>query len=178
MIYLTFLRGINVGGHNKIKMADLREALTAKGFQGVKTYIQSGNICLKSSLASPQEVAAIIQQTIQEHFGLNIKSIVKTPIGIGKVVQELPEEILNSTPHNKVFAMFLDKNPEKNAIDYFLSKDYSPDWVRVGDRAIFFACPDGISKSKLNNNWIEKQLKVNGTTRNYKTLLKILSLVE
>jgi len=178
MTYFALLRGINVGGHNKVKMADLRDALTASGLENVKTYIQSGNIYLESSLNTAQDVAKAIQQVIQENFDLNIKVVVKTPTEIAQATKKIPQEILESLPHNKVFLMFLDESPEENAISNFLSRDYSPDWLSVSKNIVCFACPDGISKSKLNNNWIERQLRVRGTTRNYKTLLKMLSLAE
>src|SRR5690606_7642889 len=82
-------RGINVGGKNKIKMAELREALAAAGLSRVQTYIQSGNILFESD----QDEAALrllIEQTIEKEFGLAIKTIIRSHDELNKLAAGCP----------------------------------------------------------------------------------------
>lgn len=75
--YVALLRGINVGGHNKIKMADLREALKPLGLQNIRTYIQSGNILFEST-ESEEVLQKIIHETIQINFDITSTVIIRT----------------------------------------------------------------------------------------------------
>ncbi|MFK7950716.1 MAG: DUF1697 domain-containing protein [Saprospiraceae bacterium] len=176
MTYIALLRGINVGGRNKIKMADLRHFLSENGFENVKTYIQSGNVVLDSIYHSTKVVEKI-RQIIVDNFGFDIKIVVKTPEEIIKIANDSPSEMIENIPHNRVFAMMLDAVPEKENVEIFLERDFAPDLLTINKDVVYFACPNGVSKSKLSNNLIEKKLKVNGTTRNYKTMVKLLSMV-
>lgn len=177
MTYIALLRGINVGGRNKIKMANLRNFLMENGFENVKTYIQSGNVVLDSTYNSTKVVEKI-RQIITDNYGFDIKIVVKTPAEIINITNASPTEMTDNIPHNRVFAMLLDAIPEKENVDLFLEKDFSPDLLTIENDVVYFACPNGVSKSKLSNNLIEKKLKVNGTTRNYKTMVKLLSMVK
>lgn len=178
MTYIALLRGINIGGRHKMKMADLRQFLTENGFENVKTYIQSGNVILDSSINNSTEVAEKIHQIITDKYGFDIKVVVKSPEEIIKITNESPTEMIENIPHNRVFAMMLDTIPLEENVDIFLERDFTPDLLSIENDVVYFACLNGVSKSKLSNNLIEKKLKVNGTTRNYKTMVKLLSMVE
>ena len=77
-IYIAMLRGINVGGHNRIKMDQLRTSLEALGFEQVKTYIQSGNVVLKSATISPAALSRKIERQIVGQFGFAVSVICRT----------------------------------------------------------------------------------------------------
>lgn len=178
MTHIALLRGINVGGRNKIKMADLKGFLSENNFENVQTYIQSGNIVLDSPIDISTKVAQKIHQIIKDNFDLDIKVVVKSPAEIIKIVKATPIEMTENIPHNRVFAMLLDSIPSDESVEFFLQQDFTPDILTINNDVVYFACPNGVSKSKLSNNLIEKKLKVNGTTRNYKTMMKLLSMVK
>ena len=173
--HLALLRGINVGGNKKIKMADLKDLLTANDFKNVQTYIQSGNILFEHS--KPTTILRHeIMNLIQEKYGFEVKIIIKTTTEIEKITNEIPDVILQDLPLNLVFAMILDNIPEKENIEKLLNQNISPDIIAIKNDVIYIACPNGASNSKLTNNFIEKQLKVSGTTRNYKTMQKLVAM--
>jgi uncharacterized protein (DUF1697 family) len=77
--WVCLLRGVNVGGHNRVSMPVLREALTAAGFLDVRTYVQSGNVIARSAHRSPTGVADAVNAVIQQGFGLDVPVVVRTP---------------------------------------------------------------------------------------------------
>ena len=90
MKYAAFLRGINVGGKNKIKMETLRETCAALGFQNVKTYINSGNVIFESAKTGDKKLAAKIEKAIEKEFALNIKIMVRTISEIEDIIKNNP----------------------------------------------------------------------------------------
>ncbi|MEM9678803.1 MAG: DUF1697 domain-containing protein, partial [Bacteroidota bacterium] len=87
--YIVLLRGINVGGHKKILMADLRQLLADSGFENVQTYIQSGNIILNSDHAAKQ-VEEVIADAIKEHYGFEVPVLVIQPNNIKTILDDYP----------------------------------------------------------------------------------------
>lgn len=176
MKYIALLRGINVGGNKKIKMADLRDLLTANGFENVKTYIQSGNVAFEHSTESVANLIMKMMRLIQEQYGFEVKVIIKTANEIEKITDEIPDFVLQDLPLNFVFAMLLDNIPQKENVNKLLTQDFSPDRIVIQNDVVYLACPNGISNSKLNNNFIEKQLNVSSTARNFKTMRKLITM--
>jgi uncharacterized protein (DUF1697 family) len=90
--YIAFLRGINVGGRNKMPMLALRQALETSGFKNVRTYIQSGNVVFESGLGSADVITTSIKKTIQDTFGCSVPVMVITTAKL--------EYILCQSPYN------------------------------------------------------------------------------
>src|ERR1043165_2092697 len=90
MKYVAFLRGINVGGKNKVKMETLREACAALGFENVKTYINSGNMIFETSKSNDTKLAEKIEKAIEKEFSLNIKTMVRSIAEIEDIVKNNP----------------------------------------------------------------------------------------
>lgn len=173
--YIVLLKGINVGGHKKVPMADLRELLTKSGFLDVKTYIQSGNVILKSSEIDFSKIEDIIQNAIMTHFGFEVSVLAKTREGLKQIfdASPFPEEkkvksyftMLHTTPNTDLVKITSEKIYEGE--EYFIIKD-----------CIYFYCEKGYGKAKFNMNFFERKLKTIGTARNYNTMVKLLSLSE
>lgn len=176
MKYIALLRGINVGGNKKIKMVDLKDLLTANGFENIQTYIQSGNILFEHSTKTAAVLRHEMRNLIQEKYGFEVKIIIKTTTEIEKITNEIPDFVAQDLPLNLVFAMILDAIPEKENVEKLLNQNISPDIIAIKNDVIYLAAPNGASNSKLTNNFIEKQLKVSGTTRNYKTMQKLVAM--
>ena len=171
--YIAFLRGINVGGQKKIPMAELRELLSKSGFENVKTYIQSGNVIFQSTEGNIESLELNIQNTIKNYFGFEVPVIVKIPKELKQIFDACPfseEEKLNS------YFMMLYAVPDRAIVDEVLNISYPNEIFHISNDCVYFYCATGYGKAKMSNNFFERKLKVTATARNYKTMVKLLSL--
>jgi uncharacterized protein (DUF1697 family) len=175
MKHVAFLRGINVGGRNKIKMEALRRICAALGFENVKTYINSGNVIFETKKADDVKVAAKIESAIEKEFALKIKVIVRT-------ISEI-EEIIADNPFDGQFenekdlhVFFLDENLPEEKRELLLSNNNENEMYAVRNREIFCHLRVGVSDSLMGKDYIGKKLKVSATARNWRTVNKILEL--
>jgi uncharacterized protein (DUF1697 family) len=172
-IYIALLRGINVGGHKKVPMADLRSLLTKSGLENVQTYIQSGNIIFQSSDEDIKALEDSIQKSILNQFGFKVPVLLRTRGDLQKIFDNCP-----FSEDKKVDSYFtmLSEAPDKDLIAEASQKTYpDEEYVTLND-CIYFYCANGYGKAKFNLNFFERKLKVNATSRNYKTMVKLLSL--
>jgi len=177
--YIALLRGINVGGKNKIKMADLREALSNVGFTNVQTYIQSGNILLESN-EDEATLRTLIEHTIEQEFALSIKTVIRTSEQLKQIVENCPfseEQIAlveaNSEKESLYVAMLLDE-PHIERIEKLNRLDFGADQYSVVGRDVYLLFDHSIRNSKLAIQ-VEKLGQLI-TTRNWKTINKLIEL--
>lgn len=169
-----FLRAVNVGGRNKVPMADLRDALTAAGFGGVSSYIQSGNVIVDADdKTTPSAVASHVRKIIAESFGHDIDVIVRRPEELVAIIETGP---FRDEDPKQVLVVLLEQ-----AFDGELDASrFAPDVcvVSANGTEVHAFCPTGFSKSKLTAKWIETQAGCSGTGRNWNTMTKMASLAE
>lgn len=174
---IAILRGINVGGRRKILMADLRSLFESLGFTETKTYIQSGNVIFSDdSKSSDLIVADKIEIAITEKYGFDVPVIVRSSEEIKQAVQNNPFLKNKEADINHLFLTFLKEKPSSENQTKTESYNYAPDQFVILDKDVFLYCEGKYHKSKLTNNFFEKKLKVAATTRNWKTVLKLLEL--
>ena len=167
--YVILLRGINVSGKNKIPMVNLRELLNDLDFQNVQTYIQSGNIILESDLEK-SEICDKIKNGIQEKFEFDVPVLARTVLEWRKTIQNYPFSLENE----KIVAFtFLNKTTRETSIEV---KNIGEDTYQITEDVVYLNCPKGFGSTKLTNNFFEKKLNVIATTRNLRTVLKLLEL--
>ncbi len=174
--YIGLLRGINVGGHKKIKMADLKKMLNDLNFSDVQTYIQSGNIVFKTADVNKEELESKIKKEIIKTFGFDVPVLVKSREEIVSIVERnlfLKDE--NLEPSMLYFAM-LQRMPSDDVIQQFKEIHFDNEVFSMGNHVVYLAYKLGAGKAKCNNNFIEKKLKVSATTRNLKTMQKLIEL--
>jgi len=168
--YIVILRGINVSGKNKLPMQELRAMLEKLNYSEVKTYIQSGNIILKSS-----EEASTIEKAIKEEiakaFGYDVPVLAKTVSQWEKAIANNP---YTAVEEKQQYFTFLSETPEIKSFDI----DAKSDIYQIIDDVVYVNVVGGYGKTKLTNNLFEKKLKVTATTRNLKTTLKLLTLAK
>lgn len=180
-IYIAFLRGINVGGHNKIIMAELRSSLEQLGLHNVKTYIQSGNILFESNEAE-ELLQTRIHDKIKEDFGISSVVVIRTAEELQQIVSQSPfsdqliSEALQSCKGECLHVALLPSAPSKVNSDKFLSYANERELSVIDGRDVYLLFYDSIRNSKLGNNLIK--LEIPATVRNWKTLMKISSMVE
>lgn len=170
--YIALLRGINVGGHKKVPMAELRDLLTKSGLQNVQTYIQSGNVIFQSS-ENASELETKIQKLIVNHFGFDVSVIVKTNNELQTIFDASP---FSNEKKEKSYFIILSKIPESNLVEEVAKLPYENEEVIIKNDCLYFYCSTGYRKTKFNMSSYERKLKVIGTARNYNTMVKLLSL--
>ncbi|MDH5464075.1 MAG: DUF1697 domain-containing protein [Thiovulaceae bacterium] len=170
--YIILLRGINVGGKNRIKMQELISVLQEHGFDKVRTYIQSGNIVLKSKELKAEIIARTIHKAIEEHFNCDIPVLTFDAGFLERTIENNPTQ----RDRQELYYTFLFNHADTtlaNAIEG-VSKDQ--DSFKIDGAVVYIDCL-AYGKTKFNNNYFEKKLMSHATTRNYKTLKKLLELV-
>ena len=176
MKYIALLRGINVGRHKRIKMAELIDIFESLGFEGVKTYLQSGNVVFESEAADESEIRWDIESKISETCGFHVDIVLRTG--------DEWENIFSSNPFikdadievDKLHVTFLSDIPDEKAVfNLDINKDENEKF-EVSSREIYLYCPNGYGRTKLKNDVFERKLKGVATTRNWKTVTKLLEL--
>ncbi|ESU26624.1 hypothetical protein FLJC2902T_25980 [Flavobacterium limnosediminis JC2902] len=176
--HLVLLRGINVSGHNMIKMEALKSTLESIGFQNVVTYIQSGNVFVDSDEESPFAVGFQIKQEIFKTFGHEVPVVV-----IGK--QDL-ENCFRNNPYlkekepdtKKLYVAFISKELASGALNDLKMSQVKPDEASIDASRIYIKYAVGAGKTRFDQKYIEKKLNVTATIRNWNTVTNLLSLFE
>ncbi len=171
--YVALLRGINVSGHKKVPMAELREILTKVGFVNVQTYIQSGNVIFQSIEEDIQKLTDTIQKEIKDCFGFDVPVLIKTNVELLNIFNHCP--FSKDKKENSYFTL-LYWTPDKLLIEDLSRFKYPNEEIIITKSCIYFYSSIGYGNTKYNNNFFERKLKVTATARNYKTMLKLLSL--
>lgn len=166
--HIVLLRAINVGGHNKVPMADLREALTNAGFTGVATYIQSGNIVC-GSRKGQAGVARDIKKIIKDQMGHDVEVIVRSPEELAELAAGFPWQ----TPQPKASGIVFLAGPPTSEVD---ASTFAPDECTVVGNNVYVNYAVSFSESKLTPAWIEKTTGQAGTRRNWNTVVKLLDM--
>jgi uncharacterized protein (DUF1697 family) len=174
--YIVLLRGINVGGHRRIAMADLRALLTRLGYESPLTYLQSGNVVL-SSTQSARQVQQTIERGLAAEFGDGIEVFVRTRKELADVIARDP---LGKIADNasRYFVTFLSGKPAVAAVQAAAAADVGAEQFVVAGTLIYTWCPTGLHNSKLAKLLSEKRLGVRATARNWNTVVKLLELVD
>ncbi len=169
-IYISMLRGINVGGHKRIKMDQLRRSFEALGFEQVKTYIQSGNVVFTTGKTSPAALSKKIEERILKDFGFPASVISRNADEMSKMIAENPFLQQRGIDPAKLHVMFLSEPPAPAALKKLAEVTVAPDQCQCSAREIYFYLPNGVSKSVLWNSPVDRILAVITTTRNWKTV--------
>jgi len=173
---IALLRGINVGGKNVIKMVELRSSLEKAGLKDVGTYIQSGNICFECS-KSCSALKKLVHKSIKTDFGFDVPVLVREQQFFDKVIAKSPF-CAKGKPKFDVKALcvtLLEKKPPAKNVKALAELDFSDAYVIAGD-VVYLHLPNGYSKTKLTNGFLEKKLGVAATTRNWKTFCKLAEM--
>ncbi len=168
-IYISMLRGINVGGHKRIKMDQLRRSFEALGFEQVKTYIQSGNVVFTTGKTSPA-LSKRIEERIVKDFGFSASVITRTADEMSKMIAENPFLKQRGIDPAKLHVMFLSEPPTPAALKELAEVTVAPEQCQCSAREIYFYLPNGVSKSVLWNSPVDRILAVVTTTRNWRTV--------
>ncbi|MCK8681037.1 DUF1697 domain-containing protein [Streptomyces lichenis] len=176
--YALLLRGINVGGHKKLPMADLRALLTTLGHTEVSTYLQSGNAVFTSASAEGEDALATrIEEAVQERFGFRADCLVRSAPYLRAIADDCPFPAAGLEPRQLHVTYFSDPVAPARfaALD---TAAFAPEDFRLGDRALYLYAPDGLGRSKLAEALARPALLrgLTATTRNWNTVVKLAEL--
>lgn len=174
--YITILRGINVSGHKKIIMNDLKVLLSTLGFENIRTYIQSGNVIFQAAKANTEKLAAAIEKDIKTKYEFEVPVLVLTQTDLKTVIDDNPFLKEKGTVPDKLHITFLADTPEQENIEKLSAANYEPDKFKIKNKAVYIYCPNGYGNTKLTNTFFENKLKVTATTRNWKTVNTLAEL--
>jgi uncharacterized protein (DUF1697 family) len=170
--HIALLRGINVGGANKVAMADLRELVTSLGHSDVATYIQSGNVVFTSARAIKS--AAPIEAELASALGLKTAVVLRTPAEMDAVIERNPYPDAESGP-STLHVTFLVEPPAQAAVAKVDAASFAPEEFTVRQREVYLHLPNGIGRSKLATV-LARNLGTRATTRNWNTVKKLAAM--
>lgn len=173
--YVSLLRGINVGGHKKILMAELRAVYTALGLDPVRTYIQSGNVVFGGGKGSAATLARTLEKAIKDAFGFDVPVVIRTAADMERVVAGNPFLAEGADP-STIHVTFLGSAPSASSAAAMASYTVGPDELRVIGLEAYLHCPEGMARTKLTPMFMERSLGVIGTTRNWRTVTTLLDM--
>ncbi|PAT41470.1 hypothetical protein CK623_00570 [Vandammella animalimorsus] len=167
---VAFLRGVMPRGKNAVKMADVRQVLGGNGFGDVRTWIQSGNIALRTDWDAVA-TAERIQVLLRAHLQVDLPVIVKTPAQLQEILEQNP--FSGSVYDEKRVFYALCNAPLADPKD-LSGQDYGEEQLAILPQAAYFYIPGDASRSRLGNVFLENKLGQVLTTRNGNTLRKMV----
>ena len=169
-IYISMLRGINVGAHKRIKMEQLRSSFEGLGFEQVKTYIQSGNVIFRTAKASQPVLTRRIEKKLLADFGFPVSVISRTADEMSKAVQNNPFLKDGGIDAEKLHIAFLSDVPAPSARQKCEGLTIAPDKACCCGTELYLYLPNGVSGSSWMKSSLDRALGVTTTMRNWRTV--------
>ena len=171
--FIVLLRGVMPSGKNKISMARLREVLEEAGFSRVRTSIQSGNVLVDTDVPAGS-VEQTIHDLIQKHLGPDLTVIVRTGADLEEALSENP--FREGYDISRVFFVSFARSLPAKKAEELRARDFSPEKLAFGRHAAYMYIPGRYGKGKLSNNFLEKELGVPATMRNFNTMRRLVAM--
>jgi len=175
--FVALVRGINIGGHNKLAMQDLRRLCARLGLEDVKTLLNSGNVVFRSAASDADELEARLERETARRLGLKPAYFVRTADEWASIVKRNPFPDEAARDPGRLVALLMRQAPGPAAVTALRAAIPGRERVEARGREAYFVYPDGMGRSKLTPTLIEKHLGGAGTARNWNTVLKLLAAV-
>jgi uncharacterized protein (DUF1697 family) len=172
VVYVALLRGINVGGKTKIPMAALRDTCAAAGCEDVVTYIQSGNVVLKSAL-SADKLRTALEEAIAKEFGFNPAVMIRTAKELAATVERNPYA---GAEEKFLHVGFLHAAPNAATKKCLAAIDCAPEELTVAGRDVYLHLPSGMGRAALPVQLDRCLRPAQITVRNWRTVTKLAEL--
>jgi uncharacterized protein (DUF1697 family) len=173
---ILLLRGVNVGGRNRVAMAELSRLLDGAGMEDVRTYLQSGNVVLQSN-ASADALAAGCRRVIAETFGLELAVIVRGRDEFAEIVRRNPLAEVALDP-KRYQVSFLERELDEQTLRELAALAAGEERLVAIGRELYAWHPDGLARSRLATRLAGRQLGVEATARNWRTVTALLELAD
>lgn len=176
MIYIALLRGINVGGHKKIKMNDLKVVFENLECTNIQTYIQSGNVVFEHIDKDVGVLKQILEKAIVDSFGFEVSVFLYERSVFGKKYNAIPWILDKGIDVSKMYFIFLSKESYISDLGDWKKYAKQSENILLDQDLVYLFAGEGYGKTKLTNVFFEKKLQCKSTTRNFKTCSKLLGL--
>ncbi len=177
-VMISMLRGVNVGGHNKISMETLRGICASLKLQDARTYVQSGNVVFRTDQRSEARVAASLENAVEKKLGFRPAVVIRTTPEFRAVIAANPFAGRKDIHPGKLLVSFLAAKPTAGAWAELRKIKADPEELRIADRELYIYFPDGMGRSKFPWAKLDKILGTPATGRNWNTVLKLLEMAE
>jgi uncharacterized protein (DUF1697 family) len=175
MRYVALLRGINVGGKNKVSMERLREIAAALGFTSIKTYVNSGNMAFDTKKSDDKKLAAKIHDVLLKELDLDLSVMVRSAEEIAEVVAKNPYHG-QFDDHRYLHVFFLDRELSREETNNLLAQATDTEMITLSKRTVYLLLKISILDSSLGKGFIDRKLKVPATARNWRTVETLANL--
>ena len=174
--HIALLRGINVGGHKKVAMSDLRRFLAELGFDDVQSLLQTGNLVFRGNARTTGGLERLLEVEAEKRLDLRTAFLVRDGKDWEAVISHnpFPNEAKNDPSH--LVVTFLKDAPQASVLKALRAASKGPEILRAQGRQLYIVYPAGIARSRLTNKLIEDTLGARGTGRNWNTVLKLGAL--
>ncbi len=174
-LYVALLRGINVGGENRLSMKDLVAIFSEAGCGDVQTYIQSGNVVFRATEARASRIPAAIATAVSDRLGFRAPVVMRTAGELRAIARGNPF-LRAGADAEGLHVMFLADRPSPGKVATLDPKRSPPDEFEVRGREIYLRCPNGAARTKLTNAYFDTKLSTTSTMRNWRTVLKLVEM--
>jgi uncharacterized protein (DUF1697 family) len=176
--YIGLLRAVNLPGHNKVGMADLRELLADLGMRDARSLLQSGNLVFGSNVRTSTAVERLLEDGAAKRLGLETDFFVRSADDWRAIVSgnPFPREAVRDPGH--LLVMFLKGVADREGVAVLQGAITGREVVRAGGRHVYVVYPDGVGRSRLTSALLERKLGTRSTGRNWNTVLKLGALAE
>ena len=175
--YISFLKGINVGGQKSIRMPDLKALYEAMGFKDVITYVQSGNVVFDSGDFDPIKIGAAIEAEIERRFSFHVSVILRDRNDFQRILDGNPFVHSRNEDPSTLHVTFLSKSPSTEMVNGMKIPTGIEDECVLSGKEIYLFCPNGYGRTKLSNSFFERKLNVLATTRNWRTVVAMYAVI-
>lgn len=174
--YIALLRGINVGGHRKVAMPDLRSLLGKLGFDDVRTLLQTGNLVFQGNARTGAALERLLEAEAEKRLGLRTSFFVRSAHEWQAVIAHNPFLAEAESDPSHLVVTFLRDAPRANDVKALQAASRGPEIMRAWGKQLYVVYLEGIARSRLNMTLIEGKLGTQGTGRNWNTVLKLDAL--
>ena len=175
---ISLLRGVNVGGHNKIKMEELRGLYESLGLRRAQTYVQSGNVVFRTDARDFTRLSNRIADAIEQTFAFRPGIILRTAADLRAVIAANPFASRRDVAPSRLLVQFLASEPPADLRERVLRIESEPEEWRMVGRELYIYYPNGMARPKVPWASVERILQTPCTGRNWNTVRKLLEMAE
>ena len=177
-VVICLLRGVNVGGHNKCAMQELRALCEALKLENPQTYVQSGNVVFRTKEANLERLEERFQSAFEKKFGFRSDVVLRTAADMTAIVKRNPFPKRAEEEPGRLAVMFLAAKPAKGAEAALATLPRGREEMKLDGRELYIYFPEGMGQSKLPWSTLGQKLGTSGTARNWNTVTKLLEMAE
>ena len=175
---ICLLRGVNVGGHNKCPMAELRALCESLKLDNPQTYVQSGNVVFRTKETDMTRLGIRFQKAFEKKFGFRADVVLRTAAEMRATVVRNPFPKRAAEEPGKLAVLFLAEKPARGAAEMLEKLPRGREEMKLDGRELYIYFPDGMGQSKLAWSTLGEKLGTSVTARNWNTVTKLAEMAE